>query len=170
MIRSFDGHTPKIHPTAFISEAAYVVGEVEIGPRSSVWPGAVIRGDHGLIKIGSDTNIQDNSVIHSDAPATIEDFVTIGHRVVCHAKHVGSYVLLGNGCVLNDAVVVENRSIVAAGAVVLENRIINSGTIWAGIPAKLHGRLMKKHYQYLEDAASNYVKLGASYKDSDLGN
>ena len=129
MIRSFDGHTPKIHPTAFISEAAYVVGEVEIGPRSSVWPGAVIRGDHGLIKIGSDSNIQDNSVIHSDAPATIEDFVTIGHRVVCHAKHVGSYVLLGNGCVLNDAVVVENRSIVAAGAVVLENRIINSGTI-----------------------------------------
>ena len=170
MIRSFDGHTPKIHPTAFVSEAAYVVGEVEIGPRSSVWPGAVIRGDHGLIQIGSDTNIQDNSVVHSDAAAKIEDSVTIGHRVVCHAKYVGSNVLLGNGGVLNDGVIIEKHSIVAAGSVVLENHTVKSGTIWAGVPAKLRGRMMEKHYKYIEDASSNYVSLGAAYKEALLEN
>ena len=73
MIRSWKNIKPKIHPTAFISEAAYVLGEVEIGSNSSIWPGVVIRGDSGKIKIGNNTNIQDGSIVHSDAPAVIGD-------------------------------------------------------------------------------------------------
>ena len=168
MIRSLAGHTPQIDPTAFVSEAAYVVGDVVIGAHSSVWPGAVIRGDHGRITIGSHTNVQDNSVVHSDADASIGDYVTIGHRVVCHAADVGSHILLGNGCVLNDGVVVEDDAIIAAGAVVLENKRIESGTIWAGMPAAMRGRLMKRHREYIEGAAASYVKLGAQYKDEGL--
>ena len=95
MIRSFNGKTPRVDPTAFVSEAAYVVGDVEIGPYSSVWPGVVIRGDMGRITIGSHTNIQDNSVVHSDTDATLGDYVTLGHSVVCHAARVEDYALLG---------------------------------------------------------------------------
>ena len=96
MIRSFNGKTPRIDPTAFVSEAAYVVGDVEIGPHSSIWPGVVIRGDMGRITIGSHTNIQDNSVVHSDTDATLGNHVTLGHSVVCHAAVVEDYSLLGN--------------------------------------------------------------------------
>ncbi len=76
MIRSLGGLTPKIHETAYVSEAAYVIGDVEIGAGSSVWPGAVIRGDDGKITIGRRTNVQDNSVVHSDGDARIGDSVT----------------------------------------------------------------------------------------------
>ncbi|MBM3939311.1 MAG: gamma carbonic anhydrase family protein [SAR202 cluster bacterium] len=138
MIRALGGKSPRIDPIAYVSEAAYVIGDVSIGAHPSVWPGAVIRGDHGHIAIGSRTNIQDNSVIHSDADVVIGDHVTIGHRVVCHAVWVGNYVLLGNGCVVNDGVVVGSRAIVAAGAVVLER------------------------------AARNYVDLAARYKAEGL--
>ena len=105
MIRSLDGKTPKIDPTAFVSEAAYIVGDVELGPRSSVWPGVVIRADSGKIKIGAGTNIQDNSTLHSDHDAEIGDNVTIAHGVVCHARTIGDGSLIGNGSVLNDGVV-----------------------------------------------------------------
>ena len=90
MIRSLGGKTPKIHPTAFISEAAYIVGDVEIGEGSSIWPGTVIRGDTGKITIGKFTNIQDNSVLHGDDDVIIGDNVTIGHRVMCHGRNIGN--------------------------------------------------------------------------------
>ena len=102
MIRSWKNIKPKIHPTAFISEAAYVLGEVEIGSNSSIWPGVVIRGDSGKIKIGNNTNIQDGSIVHSDAPAVIGDNVTIGHGVVCHARIIGNDCLIGNNATVND--------------------------------------------------------------------
>ena len=109
MIRSLDGISPQIHPTAFVSEAAYVVGDVVIGEGSSVWPGSVVRGDMGRVTIGKYTNVQDNSVVHCDTDTTIGDYVTIGHRVVCHAKSVGDRSLLGNGSVVNDGVVDRRR-------------------------------------------------------------
>ena len=168
MIRSFGGKRPQVHPTAFVSEAAYVIGDVAIGAHSSVWPGAVIRGDHGHIAIGEHTNVQDNSVVHSDADARVGSHVTIGHRVVCHATEVHDYVLLGNGAVLNDGVVVEHHAIVAAGAVVLEGRRVGSGTVWAGAPAELRGRLLKRHRELLEHAAASYTALAERYKEEGL--
>src|SRR4030042_1424608 len=96
MIRAFDGKTPKIADSAFVSEAAYVVGDVEIGENSGVWPGAVIRGDFGSIKIGSNTQVEDNSVIHTGTKMEIGDHVTIGHNVVVHCLKIGNHVLVGN--------------------------------------------------------------------------
>ncbi len=90
MIRSWNGLTPRIHPEAFVSEFAYVIGDVEIGAGSSVWPGTVIRGDIGKVLIGKNTCIQDNSTIHTDGRgAVIGDNVVMGHRVLCHADKVG---------------------------------------------------------------------------------
>ena len=93
MLRSLGGNSPKVHPTAFISEAAYVIGDVEIGAQSSVWPGAVIRADSGKITIGQRSNVQDNSVLHSDHDASIGNDVTIGHGVVCHARKIGDHTV-----------------------------------------------------------------------------
>ena len=101
MIKSFRGMTPKIAKTAFVSEAAYVVGDVEIGENSSVWPGAVIRGDFGKIKIGKHTAVEDNCVIHSGSPSspisdvTIGDNVIIGHSAVSNCRRIGNNVLIG---------------------------------------------------------------------------
>ena len=97
MIKGLDGKTPKIHKDAFVSEFAYLVGDIEIGAYSSIWPGVVIRADSGKITIGKNTCVQDNSVIHGDADVEICDSVVIGHRVMCHAAVVKNNVLLGNG-------------------------------------------------------------------------
>jgi carbonic anhydrase/acetyltransferase-like protein (isoleucine patch superfamily) len=168
LIRSFNGKTPLVDPTAHVSEAAYVVGDVVIGPYSSVWPGAVIRGDHGQITIGSHTNIQDNSVVHSDADASIGSYVTLGHGVVCHARVVHDYALLGNGCVVNDGAVIGDHSIVAAGAVVLEGKEVPAGSLAAGAPAEVKGRILKRHKDLIDRASAHYVELGQRYKAAGL--
>ena len=169
MLRELNGKRPQVDPTAFVSEAAYVVGDVVIGPHSSVWPGAVIRGDSGRITIGSYSNVQDNSVVHSDADATLGDFVTLGHRVVCHAAQVGDHVLLGNGCVVNDGAIIGQNSIVAAGSMVLEGVQVPPGSLVAGSPAKVKGRLLKRHHELIERAAAHYVELAEEYRASGLG-
>ena len=115
MIRGLDGVSPRIHDGAFVSEAAYVVGDVDIGEGSSIWPGAVVRADMGKITIGKWTCIQDNSVVHGDADVVIGDNVVVGHGAVCHARKVGDRVLVGNGATVNDGVEIGEDSLVAAG-------------------------------------------------------
>ena len=164
MIRSLGGKSPRIDPTAFVSEFAYLVGDVEIGPYASIWPGVVLRSDRGRMVIGEGTNIQDGSICHADGDMTIGKYVTLGHGVVCHAKRVGDHCLLGNNCTLNDQASVGEWSIVAAGAVVLEEREIPDNSIAAGVPAKVLGRMMKKHYEMVKMNADEYVELGKRYK------
>ena len=88
-IRSLKGKSPQIDPTAFVSEDAYLIGDIEIGPRASIWPGVVLRADRGKMTIGEGTNIQDGSICHSDGSMDIGAFVTLGHAVVCHARSIG---------------------------------------------------------------------------------
>ena len=100
LIKTLDGMTPKIHPTAFVSEVAYIIGDVEIGEGSSIWPGTVIRGDSGKIKIGKFTNIQDNSVVHvttSISPTSIGANVTVGHSAIIH------------GCTIEDDCLIQDK-------------------------------------------------------------
>ena len=164
MIRSLNGKTPHVHPTAFVSEFAYVVGDVQIGEQSSIWPGTVIRGDSGKIVIGKNTNIQDNSVIHSDANAWIGDNVTIGHRVVCHARTIANTVLLGNGCVLNDGVEVGEESIVASGAVILERMKFEPRSLIVGAPGKFKARIKDRHLSMIRSVGQHYVQKCRNYK------
>ena len=164
MIRSLKGKSPKIHPSAFVSEHAYLIGDIEIGPNASIWPGVVLRSDRGKMTIGEGTNIQDGSICHADGNMDIGDFVTLGHAVVCHARLVGDHCLLGNNSTLNDQTRVGDWCIVAAGSVLIEGREVPDNSIFAGVPGKVIGPMLDKHYELVTMNADEYVKLGRDYK------
>ena len=164
MIRSLGGKTPSIHPTAFISDAAYIVGDVEIGEGSSIWPGTVIRGDTGKITIGKFTNIQDNSVLHGDDDVIIGDNVTIGHRVMCHGRNIGNRVLIGNGAILNDGVLVGEESVIGSGSMILENMDIPEKSIVVGMPGRIRGSVKDKHVNMIDRIAAGYASKAQKYK------
>ena len=139
MISSFDGKTPKIAPSAFISDMACIIGDVEIGENSSIWPGAVVRGDMGSIVIGDNTQIEDNAVIHSRVQ--IGSNVVIGHCAVVEALKIGDYVLIGNGAIILDRAEIGNYCIVGAGALIREEVKIPDRSLAAGVPAKIMGEV-----------------------------
>jgi len=134
-IRALGEKRPRIAPTAWVSEAAYVVGDVEIGEGSSVWPGAVIRGDFAPIRIGAFTHIEDNCVVHTGEPLEIGDDCIVGHGVIVHGRRIGSYCLLGNNATVLDGAVIGDACTVAAGAVVLGNAVIPDESFVSGVPA-----------------------------------
>ena len=164
MIREFDGKLPKIHPTAFVSEAAYVVGDVEIGAGSSIWPGTVIRADAGSIVIGSNTCIQDGSVVHGDDDVVIGSNVVIGHKVLCHAGTVGDGSLIGNGATVNDGADIGEGSLVASGAVVIERMSIPPGSMVVGIPARVRGSVQERHTELIRLTVEEYIHKGELYR------
>lgn len=133
MIRSFDGIEPDIHETAYVDEAATVIGDVTIGPEASVWPNVTLRGDEGRILLERGANVQDNAVCHDST--VIREEATIGHSAIVHAAEVKPRSMVGmNAVVLDDAVVGE-ESLVGAGSVVTEGTEIPDSTLAAGIPA-----------------------------------
>jgi carbonic anhydrase/acetyltransferase-like protein (isoleucine patch superfamily) len=140
MLKSFNDKTPRVASSAFISEAAYVVGNVEIGENSSVWPGAVIRGDFGHVKIGSNVCIQDNCVIHTADEITIGDNVSIAHGAILHCVSVESYSVIGIRAVLLHGVEVGKGCIIAAGALVTPGTKIPDNSLVMGSPAKIKGQ------------------------------
>ena len=164
MIKSLGSSIPVIHPTAFVSEAAYVVGNVEIGEGSSVWPGAVVRGDMGKVTIGKHTNIQDNSIVHGDANVFIGDSVVIAHRVLCHGMEIGDGCLIGNGAIVNDGVKIGKNTIIGSGAMVVENMEIPSGSIVMGIPARIRGEVQQKHLDLQKWLVGVYSDNAQRYK------
>jgi carbonic anhydrase/acetyltransferase-like protein (isoleucine patch superfamily) len=137
VIRSFGGKTPRVAETAWVSEAAYVVGDVEIGDGSSVWPHAVVRGDFSSIRIGANSHIEDCCVVHTGEPLVIGDNVTAGHGVVIHCRRVGHNVLLGNNSTILDGAEVGDFTIVAAGAVVTPRTVVPQGSFLRGVPATI---------------------------------
>ena len=168
VIRSFNGKTPRIHPTAFISEACYIVGDVEIGEGSSVWPGAVIRGDFGRITIGKNTAIQDTCVVHTDDYLDIGDNVLVTHGVVIHGHKVGNNVLIGVNAVLLEAVELGNYCLVGAGAVVLANSHIPDESLVIGLPAQVRA-LSDENRKRLENPTANYIRNAQAYKGQGYG-
>jgi carbonic anhydrase/acetyltransferase-like protein (isoleucine patch superfamily) len=172
MIRSLGDKTPKIADSAFVSEAAYIIGEVEIGENSSVWPGAVIRADFGSIKIGDNTAVEDNCVIHSGTPskadyreeAVIGDNVHIGHGAVLNCRRIGNRVLIGmNATVLHD-VEIGNNCIIAAGCLVREGAKIADGSFVAGVPGRVMGKATKEQLWWVEQAPEAYKEMVNRYK------
>ena len=163
MIRSVNGKTPRIHPGAFVSEAAYVIGDVEIGEGSSVWPGSVVRGDAGKIVIGRNTCIQDNSVVHGDADVDIGDDVVVAHRVVCHGRSIGNRVLLGNGCIVNDGVHIGDDSLIASGAMVVDRMEIPARSVVAGLPARIRRQVEERDMVLIKGYRDIYVRNTKMY-------
>ena len=170
MIRSYRGMTPQIHPTAWVSEAAYVVGDVVIGAWSSVWPGTVIRADTIKITIGEHVNIQDNCVLHADSDATYEDYVTLGHGVISHAKHIKTHCLIGNGATLNDGVILGENSVIASGAVVLERQEFAPNSFVLGVPASAReAPTNERHHAMIRRTAESYARKAQLFKEEGLG-
>jgi carbonic anhydrase/acetyltransferase-like protein (isoleucine patch superfamily) len=174
MIRGLDGKTPKIASSAFISEAAYVIGDVEIGQEATVWPGAVIRGDFGLIRIGYATAVEDNAVIHSGSPSapigdvTIGIGVIIGHGAVLNCRSIGDHVLIGmNATILHDAEIGGN-CVVAAGCVVGHDMKIPANSFVAGVPGRILGQPSEEQLWWAKHGHKEYLKLAALYRKEGL--
>jgi len=170
MIRSFNGKTPRIAKSAFVSEAAYVIGDVEIGENSSVWPGAVIRGDLTSIKIGANTTVQDNSVLHADidAPMEIGDNVLIGHGVILHGMKIDNNALIGNNATLLDDTKIGSFCIVAAGSVVSPGKEVPDNSLVAGVPAKIKGQVSQQQIAQQKEWLQIYAELMKRYKEQGL--
>ncbi len=164
------GYMPKIAETAFISEAAYIIGYVEIGENVSVWPGAVIRGDYGKIIIGENSAIEDNAVLHSGSPRVdfsdliIGDNVHIGHGAVVNCKKIGNHVLIGiNATVLHDAEI-GDYCIIGAGCVVSQDMKIPDRSFVVGVPAKIKREVTDDQLWWVKQAPKDYVKKAEQYK------
>lgn len=139
LIKTLKDKTPDIGKDCFLAETATLIGDVTIGDNCSVWFNAVIRGDVHFIKIGNNTNIQDNAVIHATykkSPTNIGNNVTIAHGAIVHGCTLKDNVMIGMNSVVLDDAVVESNSIIAAGSVVTKGTIVESGSVYAGIPAK----------------------------------
>ncbi len=171
MIRGFRGKRPQIDPSAFVAETATVVGDVTLGARSSIWFGAVVRGDVFHVRIGSETSIQDNTVIHvtHDRYATqVGDRVTVGHGVILHGCAVRDLCIIGMGAIVLDQAEVGERCIVGAGALVTPATRIPPGHLVVGAPARVKRPLTDDELAWLESSAAHYVALTEQYR-SDPG-
>ena len=168
MIRSFNGKTPKIDDSAFVSETAYVVGDVTIGKNSGVWPGAVIRADFGPIVIGENTMVEDNSVVHGADAMEIGSNIIIGHGVVVHCKKIGDNCLIGNNATLLDDSEIGANCTIGAGSLVRRGMVIPDSSFVVGVPAEIRKQNSPQTSQYFRDGLKLYVELMQQYKKEGL--
>ncbi len=160
MIKSFENFIPSIAEDVFIAENATVIGEVSIGARSSVWYQAVIRGDVGGLFIGEETNVQDGVVIHCSEYRTqthIGNRVVIGHQAMLHGCTIEDEVLIGMSSIILDEVYIPSHTIIAAGALIPERTKLESGYIYAGVPAKKLKVASPEQIAHIKVLADRYV-------------
>lgn len=165
MLIKHAGNEPKREKNVFIAENASVIGRVEMGEKSSVWFGAVIRGDDNSIKIGSRTNIQDLSVLHVDERHDMEigDDCVVGHRVIIHGAHIGSRCLIGMGSIVMNGAKIGDDCIIGAGALVTEGQDIPPNSLAIGFPAKVKRQLTVEEVAMIPTLAQGYTKRAESY-------
>jgi carbonic anhydrase/acetyltransferase-like protein (isoleucine patch superfamily) len=176
----YRGIMPKIDPRAFVAAGAVIIGDVEIGPESSIWFGCVLRGDVNKIRIGSRTNIQDGTIIHvasglqparlgpgaaADAgyPTLIGDNVTVGHMTLLHACTIESNAFVGMKSAIMDGAKIESYGMLAAGALLTPGKVIGKGQLWAGSPAKFWRDLTENDLAQFDMRAGQYVELAKEY-------
>lgn len=139
LIKALKGKNPVIGEGTFLAETATIIGDVEIGANCSIWYNAVLRGDVHYIKIGNNTNVQDNVVIHATfkkSPTNVGNNVTIAHGAIVHGCTIKDNVMIGMNAVILDDAVVESNTIIAAGSVVTKGTVVEANCVYAGIPAK----------------------------------
>jgi carbonic anhydrase/acetyltransferase-like protein (isoleucine patch superfamily) len=168
MIRDIKGKSPKIAASAFVSEAAYVVGDVEIGENSSIWPGAVIRADFGKITIGHNTSVEDNTVIHCAGDLTIGNHNVIGHGAVVHCHRVGNNVLIGNNATVLDGAEIGDYCIIGAGCLIPPNTKISERSVVIGVPGHVKSQLTEEQENELNLGAASYTDLAQDYRQKGL--
>ena len=162
LFKTVEGKGPVYGKNCYFSENATIIGDVEMGDDCSIWFQAVVRGDVNFIKMGNKVNVQDGAIIHCTyerAPTTIGNNVSIGHRAIIHGCTIHDSVLVGMGAIIMDKAVVEENVLVAAGTVVLESSRLESGHIYAGVPARKVKTLSSEQFKdSIERIANNYVK------------
>lgn len=165
-VYELNGVSPRIAASAWVADSAQVMGEVEIGENSSLWFGAIVRGDTETIRIGDNTNIQDGSVLHADVgmPLTIGNNVTVGHQVMLHGCTVGDGALIGIGAIVLNGAKIGKGCIVGAGALVTEGKEFPDGSMIIGSPAKAVRELTPAQKEGLIKSAIHYVENAALYK------
>ncbi|WP_337056071.1 gamma carbonic anhydrase family protein [Pseudomonas sp. USHLN015] len=167
-IRTYRGTAPRLGQRVFVDRSAVVIGDVELGEDSSVWPFALIRGDMHRIRIGARTSVQDGSVLHithagpfnpDGFPLLIGDDVTIGHKVTLHGCTLGNRILVGMGSIVMDGAMVEDEVVIGAGSLVPPGKRLESGFLYIGSPVKQARPLSDKERAFFTYSAANYVKL-----------
>ncbi len=168
LIKEVRGFSPVIPQSCFIADNASIVGDVKMGEECSIWFNAVVRGDVNTIVMGDRVNVQDGAVIHctyEKSKTIIGNDVSIGHNAIVHGCTLHDEVLVGMGAIIMDLAVVESHCLIAAGAVVLENSRLESGYIYAGVPAKRIKPLDEDTKQFfIARTAANYVKYSNWFK------
>jgi len=168
LIRTLGDNTPQIADTAWVSEFAYVVGNVEIGEHCSIWPGVTIRGDgKGKIVIGNYVNVQEGSVVHG-GPMIIEDYVTVGHCVVVHCDRVGESSLLGNNSTVLSRVTLGNQCLIAANSVVLSGSNIPDRSFVTGVPGAIKREVTPAQVENMMNNARELVERAKQFRASGL--
>jgi len=172
-IRPFAGKTPVIDPSAWVDPTALVIGDVTLGPDSSVWPMAVVRGDIHRIRIGRATNIQDGAVLHvahdsrfipGGHPLELGDGIIVGHQAVLHGCAIGDRCLIGIGARVLDGAHLESHTLIGAGALVPPGKRLPSGYLWVGAPVRQVRPLTDQEIEHIEYSAGYYVRLAARYR------
>ncbi|MGH1472011.1 MAG: gamma carbonic anhydrase family protein [Cellvibrionaceae bacterium] len=167
-VRTYQGITPTIGTDVYIDEASSVIGDVTIGKDSSIWPGAVLRGDVNHISVGKRTSVQDGAVLHvthksetlpDGWPLIIGDDVTIGHNASLHGCRIGDRILVGIGAIVLDNVTVEDEVIIGAGTLVPPGKTLESGFLYVGSPCKQVRALTDNERERLSYSAQHYVKV-----------
>ena len=159
---------PRIDPTALVAPNATIIGDVVVGPRTSIWPGAVLRGDYGRIRIGENCSLQDNVVVHcaADNAGIVGNGVTVAHNAIIHACRIGDECLIGAGAIIFDGARVGKHSIIGVGTVVLEGRTIPARSVAVGVPAKVTRRTTDHDIRMIRDSYKAYVKMARRYVET----
>lgn len=166
MIYKFKEYAPKIAEKCFVAVNSSVVGNVMIAKDSSIWFGAVVRGDTNQIIIGESTNIQDNCTIHSDGnfPVKLGDGITVGHNCIIHGCSIKNNCLIGMGSIILNGAEIGESSIIGAGSLITQNTKIPSGTLCFGSPVKVVRKLTEEEIDSIKESAKHYVELSKFYK------
>jgi carbonic anhydrase/acetyltransferase-like protein (isoleucine patch superfamily) len=165
-ILELDGQAPQRHASAWVADTARVIGDVRLAPDSSVWFGAVLRGDTEPITIGEGTNVQDGSVLHADAglPLTLGRHVTVGHMVMLHGCTVGDESLIGIGAIVLNGAKIGKNCLVGAGSLVTEGKEFPDGSMIMGSPAKVVRQLTPEQIEGLRRSAQHYIENARRYR------
>ena len=166
MFLSYKKKLPNLQKKIFVAPGAYIIGDVKIGNKTNIWFNAVIRGDVEKITIGSNTNIQDLTMIHCTTKGygtQIGSNVTIGHNCVIHDCKVENNSLIGMSSTILDGAIVKKNSMLAAGSLLTQKKVIKTGELWAGKPAKFLRMLTSNEKRFIKKSADRYYKLSQEY-------
>ena len=171
-ILSFNGKTPQIHKSAVIADNVVIIGDVIIEENVNIWPNTTIRGDLGTIHIKKNTNIQDNSVIHTDynLPCIIGENCIIGHSAILHSAIIENNCLVGMGSIILNNTKMEEYSMLGAGSMLTNNMIVPQKQLWLGSPAKYFRDVRESVIEYNKNAVTEYIELSQQLKKDNQTN